>query len=387
MKIILAPDSFKGTLSSMEIIEHLEEGARRYFDPVDIIKVPIADGGEGTVDALVIATDGEYRSVEVMGPLSNQRVIAKYGIINKKTAVIEMAQASGLPLVKKGEQNPLLTTTYGTGEMIKAALNEGIRDFVIGIGGSATNDGGIGACQALGGNFSDKNGKEVGFGGQELSRIKNIFIGDMDNRIKESTFNVICDVDNPLVGPEGATAIYGPQKGVTEDNFHILEAGMINYQTLIKAVTRLNMADIPGSGAAGGLGAALVAFFAGTLKPGIDAVLDYVNFSELVRDADLVVTGEGRIDSQSIYGKVPVGVAKLCKPLNIPVVAVVGGMGPGAEKVYDFGIHSIITTVNSPMPLEEALSNADELMGNAADRLFRFIKAGYEVRENIKAKG
>jgi glycerate kinase len=376
MKIVLAPDSFKGTLSSMEIIDHLEKAAKNYFDPVEIVKVPIADGGEGTVDALVIATDGEYRHVEVMGPMPEQRVKAKYGIINGKTAVIEMAEASGLTLVEKGKKNPLLTTTYGTGQVIKAALDEGIRDFVIGIGGSATNDGGIGASQAVGVKFLDEKGKEVGFGGQELSRIKEIIIDDMDHRIKESTITVICDVNNPLIGPNGATAIYGPQKGVNKDNFDILESGMANYQTLIKKVTGLDMAEIPGSGAAGGLGAALVTFFGATLKPGINAVLDYVDFDNLVKGANLVITGEGRIDGQSIYGKVPVGVAQRCKPLNIPVVAMVGGMGPDAQKVYEYGIDSIMTTVNSPMPLSEALSRADELMADAADRLFRLIKVG-----------
>ena len=202
---------------------------------------------------------------------------------------------------------------------------------------------------------------------------------DLDDRIKESTITVICDVNNPLVGPNGATAIYGPQKGVTDASFPILEAGMENYQALIKEATGLDMAQIPGSGAAGGLGAALVAFLGGTLKPGIQAILDYVDFDNLIRDADLVVTGEGSMDGQSVYGKVPVGVAQRCKPFNIPVVAVVGGMGPGAEKVYDYGIDSIITTVNGPMELDEALSRADELMADAAERLFRFIRVGMGI--------
>ena len=378
MKIVLAPDSFKGTLSSMEIIDHLERAARACFDPVEIVKVPIADGGEGTVDALVKATNGEYRPVEVMGPLQDQLVMAKYGIINGRTADMEMSEASGLTLLKS-ERDPLKTTTYGTGQMIKAALDEGIRDIIIGIGGSATNDGGIGACQALGIRFLDGEGREVGFGGQELSRIKEILVEDLDDRIKESTITVICDVNNPLVGPNGATAIYGPQKGVTDASFPILEAGMENYQALIKEATGLDMAQIPGSGAAGGLGAALVAFLGGTLKPGIQAILDYVDFDNLIRDADLVVTGEGSMDGQSVYGKVPVGVAQRCKPFNIPVVAVVGGMGPGAEKVYDYGIDSIITTVNGPMELDEALSRADELMADAAERLFRFIRVGMGI--------
>lgn len=373
------PDSFKGTFSSLEVIEHLEEVARRHFSPLEVVKVPIADGGEGTVDALVMAAKGEYRMVEVMGPLPDMRVKAKYGIIHGKTAVIEMAQASGLPLVPAEKRDPLNATTYGTGEVIKAALDEGIRDFIIGIGGSATNDGGIGAAQALGVKFLDRSGKEVGFGGKYLQFIDRIIIDDIDPRIKESTITVICDVSNPLTGPHGATAVYGPQKGVTEENFDILESGMKNYERLIKETTGMDMSKVPGSGAAGGLGAALVAFFGAVLKPGIDTVLDYVKFDELIEGADLVITGEGRIDGQSVYGKVPVGIAKRCKHKGIKVVAIVGGMGPGAQKVYDYGIYSIMPTVNAPMSLDEAIDRAQELLKDAADRMFRFIKLGMEL--------
>lgn len=358
----------------------MEEVARRHFSPLEVIKVPIADGGEGTVDALVTAANGEYRTVEVMGPLPDMRVIAKYGIIHGKTAVIEMAQASGLPLIPAEKRDPLNATTYGTGEIIKAALNEGIRDFIIGIGGSATNDGGIGAAQALGVKFLDRAGKEVGLGGKYLQFIDRIILDDMDPRIKESTFTVICDVSNPLTGPEGATAVYGPQKGVTGETFEILESGMKNYERLIKETTGMDMSQVPGSGAAGGLGAALVAFFGAILKPGIDAVLDYVRFDELICGADLVITGEGRIDGQSVYGKVPVGIAKRCKPKGVKVVAIVGGMGSSAQKTYDFGIYSIMPTVNAPMSLDEAIDRAQELLKDAADRMFRFIKLGMELR-------
>lgn len=376
MKILLSPDSFKGTLSSMEAIRFLETAALRHFSPLEIVRVPIADGGEGTVDSIITATGGVYREVEVTGPLGGQRVKARYGVIHDRAAVIEMAQASGITLVNSGKKNPLLATTFGTGEMIKAALDEGIREFIIGIGGSATNDGGIGAVQALGVRFSDIDGAEVGPGGQELKRIKSIDPSGLDSRIKESTITVICDVTNPLTGPQGATTVYGPQKGVNKDSFYILESGMQNYERLIKETTGLDMSIIPGTGAAGGLGAALVAFLGAELKPGIDTILDFINFELLLEGVDLVVTGEGRIDGQSAYGKVPVGIAKRCRQRNIPVAAIVGGMGPEAHKAFDYGIGSIMPTINSDMCLEEALTRAQELFADAADRMFRFIKMG-----------
>lgn len=379
MKILLAPDSFKGTMTSIEVIELLEQAAKRHFSPLEVVRVPIADGGEGTVDSLVIATGGKYRQVEVTGPVEGRRIRAKYGIIGEKTAVIEMAQASGIILIKPEQRDPLTATTCGTGELIKAALNEGIRDFLIGIGGSATNDGGIGAAQALGVSFTDGAGKEVGFGGQELARIKKIDPSRLDPRIKESRITVICDVSNPLTGPKGATAVYGPQKGVTGRLFNILEAGMQNYERMIKEATGLDMSAIPGTGAAGGLGAALVAFFGAVLKPGIDTVLDFVNYEKLLEGVELVVTGEGRIDGQSVYGKVPVGVAKRSKQKGVPVAVITGGMGHEAQKVYDYGIDSIMPVFSRDMTLEEALSDSENLMRDAADRMFRFIKIGMAI--------
>jgi len=382
MKILLAPDSFKGTMPSIEIINILERVARQHFEDLEIIKVPIADGGEGTVDAIIAAIGGEYREVEVSGPLSGQKVRAKYGIINGHTAVIEMAQASGLFLIKPEQRNPLLTTTFGTGELIKAALDEGIRDFIIGIGGSATNDGGIGAAQALGVKFLDSNGENVGFGGRELSKIQKIDLTGMDRRIMDSKFSVICDVTNPLTGPNGATAVYGLQKGVkTQETFEMLEKGMKNYERLIMDATGMDMSAIPGSGAAGGLGATMVAFFGAVLKPGIETVLDFVDFDNLIKDVDLVITGEGKIDGQSVFGKAPVGIAERCKQKNVSVVAITGGMGKDAKKVYKFGIDSIMTTINSDMCLEEALDKSEELLEDAADRMFRFIKVGMALKK------
>ncbi len=381
MKILLAPDSFKGTLSSIKVINILEKVAKQHFPDIEIIKVPIADGGEGTVDSLIAALGGEYRAVNVCGPLRGQKVQAKYGIINGCTAVIEMAQASGLFLVKPEQRNPLVATSFGTGEIIKAALDEGIRDFIIGIGGSATNDGGIGAAQALGAKFLDSNGENVGPGGGELLKIRKIDLSELDQRIKDSRITVICDVTNPLTGPNGATAVYGPQKGVnTSEFFDILENGMKNYEKLILETFGLDMSAIPGSGAAGGMGATMVAIFGATLKPGIVTMLDFVNFDDLIKDVNLVITGEGKIDGQSVYGKVPVGIAERCKQKNVSVVAITGGMGKDAKEVYKFGIDSIMPAINNDMCLEEALSRAEELLEDAADRMFRFIKVGMSLK-------
>ncbi len=380
MKILLAPDSFKGTMSSLKVIDLIEVVAKRHFSPLEVIKLPIADGGEGTVDAFILSKGGFYKEVEVSGPLPGQRIAAKYGSIDTNTAVIEMAEASGLTLVPVDQRNPLITTTYGTGELIKAALDNGTRTFIIGIGGSATNDGGIGVAQALGIQFLDANGQDVSRGGQALEKIERIVLDGLDPRIKESTFTVICDVSNPLTGPKGATAIFGPQKGVTEENFEILESGMIKYEALLNKTTGMDMKLIPGTGAAGGLGAAMIAFLQGVLKPGIDTILDFVDFDTLLEGVDLVITGEGRMDGQSVFGKVPVGIAKRCKLQNIPVAAIVGGMGIDAHKVYEYGIDSIMPTVNSAMPLEEAMARSNELLMDAADRLFRFIKAGMRMK-------
>lgn len=379
MKFLFAPDSFKGTLSSLQVIQILERAARSHFQDLQVIRVPVADGGEGTIEALVTALGGEYRYEEVTGPLEEMRVKARYGV-SGNMAIIEMAQASGLPLLDKEKRNPLLTTTYGTGELIRAALDEGIREFIIGIGGSATNDGGMGMAQALGMAFLDDEGRNVGFGGRYLAKVRRIVPDGLDPRIRESKITVICDVSNPLTGPQGATAVYGPQKGATKEMLMILEEGMKNYAEVIRRLLEIDVDKIPGAGAAGGLGAALAGFLGAVLKPGIDTVMDLIRFDCLLEDVDLVVTGEGRIDGQSVFGKVPVGVARRCKGKNVPVVAISGIMGENAQAVYDYGISSIMTTVNRDMPLEEAMSRAEELLFDAADRMFRLIKAGMAIQ-------
>ncbi len=375
MKILLAPDSFKGSMTSVQIIKYIEEIALTHFNPLEIVKVPIADGGEGTVDAIVLASGnrGIFKTINVIDPLGRD-ISAKYGIIDGKTAIIEMAQASGLPLISADERNPLITTSFGTGQLLKAAIQEGIRDIVIGIGGSATNDGGIGAMKALGIKFLDSEGKDVGSGGNALAKVKNIDISEIDAQVKECHFTIICDVSNPITGPEGATYTFGPQKGADEEMLKILEAGMINYAKVLNKKFNIDVDSIFGGGAAGGLGASLAVFLNAEMRPGIETVLDTVNFDDLLENVDLVITGEGRIDGQSVYGKVPVGVASRCKKKNIPVIAIVGSIGQDAFKVYEYGITSIFPIVNSPMSLESAMCNAEILIKDTADRVFRALK-------------
>ncbi len=386
MKILLAPDSFKGTMSSREVISHLSAAASEHFSPLTIVALPIADGGEGTVEALVTATGGTYRERQVAGPRLTG-VAARYGIINGDTAVIEMAQASGLPLLSHSERNPCLTTTYGTGELLRAALDEGLRKIIVGIGGSATNDGGIGCAQALGVSFTDAEGREVGPGGGELRRIARIDPTNLDVRLRDTNVTVICDVNNPLTGVRGATRVFGPQKGATPAMLDELEAGMLHYAGLLEQTCRYDVGNTPGSGAAGGLGAALLAFCGAKLKPGIETVLDLVAFERLIADVDLVVTGEGRIDEQTAYGKVPVGIARRCAANGVSVVAVVGSIGSGAGATYSFGIDSIMSAICAPMSLEEAMSQPAERLREAADRMFRFIKVGMRLARKEQRGG
>ncbi|WP_010248707.1 glycerate kinase [Acetivibrio cellulolyticus] len=384
MKILLAPDSFKGSLSSLEVINIIEESAIKHFEKIEIIKVPIADGGEGTVEAIVLAANGKYETAWVVDPLG-RKLEAKYGVINGKTAVIEMAQASGLTLLKEDERNPLKTTTFGTGQLIKDALDKGYRSFLIGIGGSATNDAGIGAAQALGVRFMDSDGADLGFGGQFLSRLELFDMSGIDNRIRESDITVISDVTNPLTGQTGATRVFAKQKGAKEEMILELENGMNHFAKIVKSQLGIDIDSIKGAGAAGGLGACLVAFFGANIKSGIDTILDIVDFDGKLEDVDLVITGEGRIDSQSAFGKVPVGVAKRCVEhggagsKKIPVIALVGSIGEGAEAAYVHGIDCIISSVREPMPLEKAISNADQNLRQAADDLFRLLKCGIHL--------
>ena len=375
MKLLFASDSFKGTLSSDQIIKLLNESAQRIFPGCETVGVPVADGGEGTVDAVIAVTKGDYRKVKVHGPLMEETE-ASYGVFHGDSAIIEMAAASGLPLVPDEKRDPRYTTSYGTGEMILDALNKGFRDISIAIGGSATNDGGIGCIRALGVRFLDENGEELKGCGEDLIKIRKIDVSDMNPLVKECNFTVMCDVTNPLCGKDGATYTFGKQKGATPEIQDELEKGMQNYRDILKAQFGVDMDQIEGAGAAGGLGAALMVFLKGTLKSGIETVLDLVDFDKRLEGVDIVVTGEGATDWQSVFGKVMQGVGMHCKAHNIPAVAIVGSMGKGAEDIFDYGIESIITTINGVMTLPEALENAEELYLCAARRMFRMLRAG-----------
>lgn len=381
MKFVFAPDSFKGSLSAAQICALLTDAAARHFPRAVIRNLPVADGGEGTVEALVLATGGRTETVEVTGPMGNP-VRAAYGILGDgETVVVEMAQASGLPLVTPGEANPLKATSLGTGEVIAHVLRAGYRKLIVGIGGSATNDGGMGMLTALGACFYDRTGAQLTGSGGELARAARLDMTGMLPELARAEFTVMSDVSNPLLGPNGATYVYGPQKGAGADTLPILEAGMARYAALLAGETGKDIAGFPGAGAAGGMGAALAGVLGATLKPGIAAVLDAVGFDDHLRDASLVITGEGRMDGQSIrFGKVPAGVAQRCAKKGVPVVAIVGGMEDGAEALYDLAESSIITTINGAMPIESAMRNAGSLFEGAADRMFRMLKIGMGLR-------
>lgn len=380
MRFLFASDSFKGTLSSEKIIELLNVSANKVFPGCETLGVPIADGGEGTVDAVITVTKGEKKAVKVHGPLM-EMTESSYGVFHGNSAIIEMAAASGLPMVPTEERNPLNTTTYGTGELIRDALDQGYRKISIAIGGSATNDGGMGAMRALGIRFLDKEGKELEGAGSDLAKVADIDVSGIHQAAAEAEFTVMCDVNNPLTGPDGATYTFGKQKGGTPEILDELEAGMKNYAKVIQDKLGKDVDQIAGAGAAGGLGAALCVFLHATLKSGIETVLDLIDFDGLLEGTDLVVTGEGCIDWQSAFGKVPSGIGQRCRAKGVPAVAVVGGMGTGAEKIYEFGVESIIPTINGAMEIEEALERAEELYGNAAERMFRMLRVGMELKK------
>lgn len=379
MKFVFAPDSFKGTLSSQEIIDILTEKAQQHFKDVQTQGVLIADGGEGTIAAVEQMKGGSRRYLEVTGPLG-EKVNAHYLRLNEKQVLIEMATASGITLIPYREGNALYTTSYGTGEMIKDALASGADDIIISIGGSATNDGGMGMLMALGVRFLDKDGKELEPVGKNLLNIAKIDTASLNRRVKTANFIVMCDVTNPLIGPNGATYVFGSQKGANAKQLKLLESGMKNYAAKIKETLGADVANLPGGGAAGGMGAALTAFCGASLQSGIKTILDLINFENIIADADLIITGEGRIDGQSAGGKVLDGIGRYAKKRNIPVIALTGGMGDNAYLVYDCGIDSIMVTVNAPMSLDTALTHAEPLLADCADRLFRFIKIGMNLR-------
>ncbi|QOY38250.1 glycerate kinase [Anaerobacillus isosaccharinicus] len=383
MKIIIASDSYKGSCSTLEVAIAIEKGIRKIDQKSEIIKIPVADGGEGTVEALVLGTGGRYEEVEVLCPLG-RKIKAKYGILKGNTAVIEMAEASGLTRVNADELNPRITTTYGTGQIIKAAMDKGCKKILIGIGGSATNDGGSGMAQALGASLIDRDGKEIGYGGSELSRLYDIDIKNIDQRIYQTEIIVMSDVANPLCGPSGASYIYGPQKGATKVMVKELDENLKHYSNVIKQKLGIDVEKIQGAGAAGGLGAGLIAFCNASLHSGIEKVLDVTDIDQHLIDADIVITGEGKIDNQSVYGKVPVGVAQRAAKYNVPVVAIVGSIGEGASAVYDYGVDAIIAIVPKPMSLNMAMENGAKLIEQTAENVIRLLNLRKPFRNQRK---
>ncbi len=379
MKIVVAPDSFKGSLSALQAAEAIEQGMGKVFPDANIKKIPMADGGEGTVQSLVDATGGQLLVERVADPLGNE-IEAEYGILgDRTTAVIEMAAASGLTLVPIDRRDPFVTTTYGTGQLIKAALNRGCRKLIIGIGGSATNDGGAGMAEALGAKLLTSNGKSISPGGWGLGALDTINLSDLDSRLGATATVVACDVDNPLTGTNGAAHVYGPQKGATPEMVETLDANLARFASIVKRDMGRSVADIPGSGAAGGLGAGLIAFLNAELKSGVEIIIDAVQLEKQLEGASFVVTGEGEINFQTVFGKTPVGVAKLAKKLGIPVIAIAGSIADGADEVHKAGIDAIIDIVPTPMPLERAVRNAFDLTVEAATRAARFISIGMSI--------
>ena len=376
MRIIVAPDSYKGSVSALGVANAIEKGILTVFPEAEVCKIPMADGGEGTVEAMVTATGGRIIVQQVMGPLGDT-VEAFWGIMGDgETAVIEMAAASGLTLVPLKLRDPRIMTTYGTGQLITAALDAGMRNIIIGIGGSATNDGGVGMCKALGIKFLDTKGEELSNGGSSLAFLQHIDLTGLDSRLNATKITVACDVDNPLCGPRGATAVYGPQKGATAEMVSQLDAALAKYATIAQQTTGKNVMDYPGAGAAGGLGAGLLLFTNAQLRSGVDIVLEIMDFSNLAANAQLVITGEGRTDFQTAYGKAPVGVAKLAKQHNVPVVCLSGGLGTGADDVLNLGIDGLMSVIAQPMTLEECMNKGPVLIEAAAERMCRLIKVG-----------
>lgn len=375
MKIVIAPDSFKGSLTSVEVAEAIERGVRKVLLDVETVLVPVADGGEGTTDSLIISTNGHKMEVTVKDPLLRP-IKASYGVLgDQKTCVIEMASASGLCLISATERNPMLTTTFGTGELIKNALDAGYRHFILAVGGSATNDGGLGMLQALGMRFLDSKGNLVGHGGANLAHIIQIDDRDFDCRIQECTFLIASDVQNPLIGLNGASHVFGPQKGATKEMVQMLDQNLSHWADLIERHTCVRLHDKPGAGAAGGIGGAFQAFFPSETRRGIDIVIAYSKLEEKLQTANCVFTGEGQIDFQTAYGKTPIGIAEAAKKYNIPVFALAGSIGDGVNELYEHGITSVHSIINSAMTLEEAFTRASELLEHSAEQVLRTYTA------------
>ncbi|WP_339709140.1 glycerate kinase [uncultured Kriegella sp.] len=369
MNIVIAPDSFKECLSAKEVATAIAKGVFQVIPEAEVFEVPISDGGEGLLDTLMQGSGGRLVQVTVKDPLMRS-IQANYGILeDKKTAVIEMALASGLELLQEDEKNPLVTSTYGTGQLIKDALDRGCTKLIIGIGGSATNDGGAGMARALGAKFLDSRGKELKEGGGGLNDLDSIDLTDFDKRLSVCEVVVACDVSNPLTGPNGASFVYGPQKGGSEKDVMQLDKNLANFAEKIKEELHIDIAETPGAGAAGGIGAALMAFMQGKLVNGIELVLETLGLEEYIKKSNLVITGEGKIDSQTLHGKTIAGVTKMAKKYKVPVVVVTGKIGEDIEPIYDMGVCGVFAIVNQPMNLEQAINEAPQLIQNSVKNI------------------
>lgn len=379
MKILIAPQSFKGSISALDVANAMCVGVRRVLGDVEIILVPVADGGDGTLETLVESTGGDIHTSTVTGPLG-ECIRASWGSTGDgNIAIIEMARMSGLALVPPEKRNPMLTTSYGLGQGIRAALNEGFRSYIIGIGGSATNDGGVGMAQALGVRFLDRYGKELDRGGAPLSQLDHIDMSMLDPRIRDSEFFVASDVNNPLVGPEGASSVYGPQKGATAKMVVELDSALDHFSDIVFRDVGIDMKDIPGAGAAGGIGGGFIAFLNASLRPGVEIVLDAVGFQDHLEGTDLVITGEGQLDFQTVYNKAPIGVAKMAASRNIPVVAISGSLGEKFTDVHQHGIDAGFAITSAPMTLDEATDRAYELAVSTTEQVIRAMQLGKKV--------
>lgn len=384
MKIVIAPDSFKGSLTAIEVAGFIEDGIKQADTNIEVVKLPVADGGEGTVEALVAATGGQMVKQRVHGPFMEE-VDSFFGILgNGRTAVIEMAACSGLTLVRREELNPLMTTTYGVGELILAAVRTGCKKIIVGIGGSSTNDGGMGMAQALGYRFYDKNKNILGQGGKYVGEVASIDSENFNNDLNDVEIVVACDVKNPLCGQNGASHIYGPQKGATNEMIELLDRGLENFADIIKSDLGKDIRDIPGSGAAGGLGGGMIAFLKQSkLCPGIDIVIENCNFREIIKDCDLLITGEGQTDSQTANGKVVAGLASEAKRYDIPVVCLSGSLKEGYQKTYACGVDAAFSDIIAPMTLEEAMRLTPQMLTQTSYSIARLM---LKIYSKAKAK-
>lgn len=379
MKIIIAPDSFKESLSAECAAMAIEDGFRAVFPELEAVRLPVADGGEGTVDALIAATGGHRIDIEVTDP-QGHRVRGFYGVNGKgDCAVIEMAAASGLMLVPAGQRDPLTATSFGTGELIRHALDGGIRHIILGIGGSATVDGGIGMVQALGGRFTDAQGIDLPWGGAALAQLAAIDLSQLDPRLAQCRIEVACDVENPLTGPCGAAAVFGPQKGASAQDVQVLDAALAHLAAVISRHLGVNVLEWPGGGAAGGMGVAARLFLRGNMRSGIDIIMDAIGLEEAMQGATLVITGEGRLDQQTINGKAPVGVARLAQRYHVPVIGLAGILGEGVEVVHQHGLEAVFSILPRLAPLETVLEQGEENLRYAAQNLARVYRLGMKA--------